>query len=88
MILYHATTPKKLARYQSSGRIILPVRGWTTLAAAEEWARRVGRSIVLEVEGRDVHKLPDHRNRYGTGWWIDHDVTEWRCVVGPADERH
>lgn len=35
-----------------------------------------------QVSIRDCHKLPDHRNRYGTGWWIDHDVTEWRCVLG------
>lgn len=78
--LYHVTTPKKLARYVASGRIIAPVRGFTTVAAAQEWARRTGRSIILEVCGTDCNKLPDHHNQFGCAWWIDHDVTEWNMI--------
>jgi hypothetical protein len=76
--LWHATTPKKLARYHASGRILLPVRGFDSLDAAKEWARKVGRSIVLRFEGRDVHKLPDHHvSGYGLAWWEDADVETW-----------
>ena len=78
--LYHCTTPKKLGRYKASGRILPPVRGFTTPEAAQEWCRKTGRSLVLEVTGQDCHKLPDHHNKYGEAWWIDHDVIEWRTL--------
>jgi len=80
MLLYHATTPRKLARYRSSGRIITPVRGVTSHLAAQEWARKVGRTVILKIEGNVVHKLPDHHNQHGTAWWIEHDVETWEIV--------
>lgn len=80
-VLYHATTPKKAARYRESGRIISPVRGFTTLQAAMAWAMKVGRTVVYEIPtpSEFVHKLPDHHNEFGEAWWIDQDVTDYRC---------
>ena len=85
MVLYHATTPKKVQHYHASGRIIAPVRGFTTLQAAMAWAIKTGRSVVLAVQGEDCHKLPDHHNAFGEAWWIDHDVSAWKCVFSPKD---
>lgn len=85
MLLYHATTPKKVQHYHASGRIIAPVRGFTTLQAAMAWACKTGRSVVLAVQGEDCHKLPDHHNAFGEAWWIDHDVSAWKCVFSPKD---
>lgn len=79
--LYHATTPKKVIRYHQSARIISPVRGFTTLQAAMAWAIKVHRTVILEIEGNDCHKLPDHHNEYGEAWWVDHDVFKWKCVL-------
>lgn len=42
-MLYHATTPKKLARYRATGTILPPVRGFDSRQAAEEWVRPHGR---------------------------------------------
>lgn len=80
MILYHATTPNKAKRYRESGRIIAPVRGFTTPAAAMAWAMKVGRTVILEVEFDKPHKLPDHHNIFGEAWWNDGDVKEWKCL--------
>jgi hypothetical protein len=80
MKLYHATTPKKARAYRSSGRIIAPVRGFTTLTGAMAWACKVGRSVVVEFDADRPHKLPDHHNRFGDAWWNDGDVREWTCV--------
>ena len=84
MILYHATTPKKVQKYHQSRRICAPVRGFTTLQAAMSWACKVGRSVVLQIEG-NAHKLPDHHNQWGDAYWIDGDVTNWKCVFSPKD---
>ena len=78
--LYHVTTPRKLERYRETGRIIKPVRGFTTLAAAREWAAHAGRTVIVRVTGLDCHKLPDHHQRSGDAWWIDHDVPTWEPV--------
>lgn len=85
MVLFHATTPKKVRSYHQSCRIIAPVRGFTTIPAAMAWACKTGRSVILAVNGRACHKLPDHHNAFGEAWWIDHDVTEWKCVFSPKD---
>jgi len=82
MKLYHATTPKKIKRYKNTGVIFSPVRGFTTLLAAITWARRVGRTIILEFEAVKPHKLPDHHNTFGQAWWEDNDVRQWTCVYG------
>ena len=80
MVLYHATTPKKVRQYHQTGRIIKPVRGFTTLLGAMAWACKVGRTVILEFNATEAHKLPDHHNRYGDAWWNDADVHEWKCV--------
>jgi hypothetical protein len=86
MILYHATTPKKAMRYKEVGRIIAPVRGFTTLQAAMAWSMKVGRTVILEIECNNPHKLPDHHNRFGQAWWNDGDVTVWTHVFNAENE--
>lgn len=85
MRLYHATTPKKVQRYHQSRRIIKPVRGFTTIAAAMAWACKTGRTVILEIHGEDCHKLPDHQNEFGEAWWVDHDIAQWKCSFSPKD---
>ena len=77
MILYQVTTPKKLLKYHISGRIIRPVRGFSTLEGADLWARKTGRKIILKVQGEPAYKLPDHHNKCGLAYWIDNDIKEW-----------
>ncbi len=85
MILYHATTPKKAKKYRETGRIIAPVRGFTTEVAALMWACKVGRTVILEIKCDNPHKLPDHHNRKGEAWWNDGDVYDWKCVFSDKD---
>lgn len=75
MKLYHVTTPKKLARYISTGAILPPVRGFAFRARAEEWAKRTGRTVILEIEGGPAYPLPDHRPH---AYWIDDFVRDWK----------
>lgn len=77
MIGYHVTTPAKLARYQATGSILPPVRFWLTAETAQAWAKRVGRSVVLEVTVGEAFPLPDHQPR-GMAWWSPWCVREWR----------
>jgi hypothetical protein len=81
MMLYHATTPKKVERYRQTGYIRKPVRGFTTPAAAMAWAMKVGRTIILEFDADKPHKLPTHHNEFGEAWWNDNDVINWRKIV-------
>jgi antibiotic biosynthesis monooxygenase (ABM) superfamily enzyme len=85
VILYHVTTPKKVQRYGNSGRIIKPVRGFTTEKAAMAWAMKTGRSVILEIESENFHKLPDHHNDFGEAWWFDEDVKSWKCIFSPKN---
>jgi len=85
MLLYHATTPKKINAYKKTNKINKPVRGFTNKYAAMDWAKRVGRTIILELDVRDTHKLPDHHNRYGEAWWNDSDVPHWKCIYTAKD---
>lgn len=73
MKLYHATTPKKLARYVATGGILPPVRGFSTRKAAELWGSIRGRDVVLELDVDDArtHLLPDHHNRFGRAFWSE-----------------
>ena len=80
MILYHATTPKKARLYRRSGHIKKPVRGFTTLQSAMAWALKTHRTVFYQIEGDPAYKLPDHHNRFGEAWWIDEDVTDFKCV--------
>lgn len=86
MILYHATTPKKAQLYRATGRIIAPVRGFTTMQAAMAWAMKVGRTVIIELDADKPYKLPDHHNRFGDAWWNDGDVTEWKCVFSAQSD--
>lgn len=83
MKLYHVTTPKKVKRYRETGKIISPVRGFTTLIAAMAWAIKVGRSVILEIEAPNAYKLPDHHNQWGDAYWNDGDIKEYKCVYSP-----
>lgn len=80
MILYHATTPKKAKRYRQSGKIKSPVRGFTTMKAAMAWAMKVNRTVIIEFEANNPHKLPDHHNQFGDAMWNEGDITKWKCV--------
>ena len=77
--LWHATTPKKLARYLATGAILAPVRGFDSERAAALWASRTGRTVLVEIDvSRDAHRLhmlPDHHNEYGKAWWLDGNAT-------------
>ena len=86
MILYHATTPKKVKLYHHSERIIAPVRGFTTPMAAMAWAMKTGRVVILEIECDAPHKLPDHHNEFGEAWWNDGDVTNWKCFYSAGKD--
>ena len=81
MILYHVTTSKKARRYRESGRITPPVRGFNTPMAAMAWAMKTGRTVIYEITTNDsvTYKLPDHHNRFGSAWWCDEDVLDFKC---------
>ena len=78
-VLYHATTHHKARRYRETGRILKPVRGFTTCEAAKAWCCKVGRKVILacRVVPESCHKLTGPHNRWGEAWWFDGDVTEW-----------
>ena len=79
--LYHATTPRKLARYVATGAILPPVRGFDTLAGVQEWARLTnGRTVILKLEVEHAQALPDHHNAYGLAWWTPVAVGRWTMV--------
>lgn len=80
MKLYHVTTPKKARLYRESGRIIKPVRGFTSPMAAMAWAIKTHRTVIIEFEATRPYKLPDHHNIFGEAWWHDGDVKEYQCV--------
>lgn len=85
MKLYHVTTERKMRKYHESKCIRAPIRGFTTLMGAMAWAIKVNRQVILEIDSSDCHKLPDHHNKWGEAWWVDHDVTNWKCVLSPKD---
>lgn len=79
--LYHATTPRKLARYVATGAILPPVRGFDTLAGVQEWARLTnGRTVILKLEVEQAQALPDHHNAFGLAWWTPVAVSCWTMV--------
>lgn len=57
-----------------------PVRGFTTMTAAMAWAMKTNRTVIIEFESLNPHKLPDHHNQFGEAWWNDGDVENWKCV--------
>jgi len=80
MILFHAASQKGARKYRESGAIHAPVRGFTTDKAAMAWAMKVGRTVIIQFEAYNPHKLPDHHNPFGEAWWNDGNITEWKCV--------
>ena len=74
-IVFHCTTPKKLARYNQKHIILPPVRYWTTEFSALRWMRRTGRSILLVFEEpKQSYPLP----MKGGAKWTDQMVRNWR----------
>ena len=74
---WHATTPRKYARYQATGCILSPVRFWLSEGTARRWMERVqGRTVLLRFEVRTAYPLPDHRPR-GMAWWTPDHVRDW-----------
>jgi hypothetical protein len=82
MVLYHATTARKAKMYNTTGRIVAPVRGFDSVTGALAWACKVGRKVILEIEVEParVYKLPDHHNAFGTAFFTDTDVTKWTGI--------
>lgn len=76
MIGYHVTTPRKVARYEATGCILPPVRFWPDLWPAQRWARRTGRTVILKIETKTSHPLPDHR----PARWTPEMVREWETL--------
>jgi hypothetical protein len=84
MYLYHATTPRKAKKYRQTGHICRPVRGFDTIEGAMAWAMKVGRQVVYQVKVKEAHKLPDHHNKFGTAYWADENIREFKCVMSPG----
>jgi len=80
MIGYHVTTPRKVQRYTDTGCILPPVRFWPNEYTARRWAKRTGRSVVLQIEVDISHPLPDHKPaRWSPDLvrsWVDLNATE------------
>lgn len=85
--LYHITTERKAKLYRQTGRIISPVRGFTTITGAMAWGLKIGgRKVILEITCNNAHKLPDHHNEFGEAWWNDGDVYNWKCIFSADND--
>ena len=43
----------------------------------------------MELEGweqEQIHKLPDHHNKFGMAFWVDKDVEKWHCVFSSDND--
>lgn len=82
-VLFHATTPKKFARYQTSRAILPPVRGFDTPMAAAEWGSDKHRTILvrLEVNPTLVQILPDHHRDSGLAFWTPERVEHFTVFI-------
>lgn len=76
MTLYHATTLKKYTRYQATGCILPPVRGWNTEEAARNWGKDKFRPIILKLIVSTAYPLPDHKRPDGRAYWSP-DIGRW-----------
>ena len=76
-MVYHCTTPKKLARYRTTGYILPPVRYFTVEYAARRWMRRTGRTVLVTFdEPSRSWPLPDH----GPAKWTDQPVAAFVAI--------
>jgi len=73
---YHVTTQRKLARCTQTGAILSPVRFWQYRDSAVAWARRTGRTVILEIAPTESYPLPDHKPR-GHARWTPELVRRW-----------
>lgn len=73
---YHVTTKKKLQRYMETGCILAPVRFWPNKELAQNWCKRVGREIILEIDlnNQISHPLPDHK----PAMFTPDNVSNWK----------
>lgn len=55
------TTPKKYDKYLKTGGILPPVRFWPSLETAQKLAKRVSRTVILEIKCDVSYPLPDHK---------------------------
>lgn len=74
---FHVTTPKKIERYLSTGVILPPVRFWPNIETAKRWAKRTGRSVILEINMDVSYPLPDHV----PARWTPEMIREWKDVT-------
>jgi hypothetical protein len=81
-ILYHCASNKLAKKYRLSGCIQAPVRGFDSLMGAMAWCIKVGRTVIYEIRSipDTTYKLPDHHNQFGSAWWIDANVENFKCV--------
>ncbi len=70
---YHVTTVRKLAQYEATGCILPPVRFWPSWYTAHRWAKRTGRTVILEIPFTQSYPLPDHR----PAQWTPEVVRTW-----------
>ena len=63
MIVYHVCGATKLARYKKQGRILPPVRAWSTIGEAERFSKQTGRQFIirLKFKDEDVKMLEGHK---------------------------
>ena len=73
-IVYHVTTPKKLARIIATGCILSPVFFWPTEEIARDWGKRKQRTVILSFKRPGKwYPLPAPRHAY----WTSSLVHEW-----------
>lgn len=70
---WHVTTPRKMDRYKATGAILPPVRFWPELSCARKWAKKTGRTVILEIQTSVSYPLPDHK----PARWTPELVREW-----------
>ena len=79
MIGYHCTTEKKLKRYHETGCILPVVRFWGSERYAREWQTKTGRSVLLKINVRNYHPMPDHKPLGRAFFTFDH-IREWEIL--------
>lgn len=86
MKVFHATTPKKVARYEASGVILPPVYFWTDERFARIWMKKTGRPLLLTFEAPTVsYPLPMRKSAR----WTPTMIYEWERVgVGVEQGKH